>query len=156
MKQTKITFLAGLLAIAVGGSAFAQTAIISDTYTGTTSGTGFALGNGVNTGINPPTTRLTGTAVANLRYYQTATAKPASQYDINSGRLRVTADTTSSIGRFTLSANGSTPFDFGPALGAPYASATNKATYDVTISMRNNASGTQRFSFALATVEGDT
>jgi len=158
MKQIKVTLIAGLLAVAVGDTAFAQTTNISDTYSGTTSGTGFALGSGVNTGINPPTTRLIGSTVANLRYHPTATAKLASQYDINGSRLRVTADPTgnTAIGRFTLSANGSTAFDFGPALGTPYASATNKATYDVTISMRNNASGNPRFSFAIATVEGDT
>lgn len=143
-----------LLATLLGMSAFGQTTIISDNYNVTTSGTGFALGAGVNTGITPPTTRLTGTAAPNLRYYQTATAKLAASYDINSNRLRVGTD--SGIGRFVLSANGSTAFDFGPALGAPYASPSNQATYDITITMRNNASGTARFSFALATVEGDT
>ena len=157
MKRTNLTLLtAWLLAAALSGSAWGQTTIIADTYTAANVASGFNLGEGVNTGITPPTTRLTGTAAGNLRYYQTATGKAASQYDINSNRLRVVADTTSSIGRFTLSTTGSTPFDFGPSLGAPYASAANKATYDISISMRNNASTTARFSFAIATVEGDT
>lgn len=157
MKRRNLILIATLLLTAVVGNSALGQLIISDTYTvtgGDSTNSGFALGAGVNTNINPPTTRLTGSAVANLRYYQTMTAKPASVYDINNNRLRVGTD--GGIGRFTLSANGSTPFDFGPALGAPYATAANKATYDITISMRNNASTAARFAFAIATVEGDT
>ena len=75
MKRRILFSLAGLLlAVVVGGTAFGQTTIVSDNYNVTTTTTGFALDNGVNSGINPPTTRLTGTAAANLRYIQTATA----------------------------------------------------------------------------------
>ncbi len=54
--------MTGLLLVA-GAASYGQT-IIADNYNVTGSGTGFALNTGVNTGINPPTTRLTGTAAA--------------------------------------------------------------------------------------------
>ncbi|MDB6029359.1 MAG: autotransporter-associated beta strand repeat protein [Verrucomicrobiales bacterium] len=145
---------AGLLLLVVANASVrGATTIVSDNYTVTTSGTGFGLNAGVNTGINPPTTRLTGTAAANLRYLQTVTTRPAATYDINNNRVRITGD--NSIGRFTLSANGSTPFDFGPALGTSDATPANPISYDVKISMRNDATGSARFSLGLATVEGD-
>ncbi len=144
-----------LLTTLVTGNGFSQTTVVSDNYNVTTSGTGFGLGFGVNTLINPGVTnRITGTAAPTLRYIQTATGKATNSYDINSSRLRVSTD--SGIGRFTLSGNGSTAYDFGPAVGSRYATSNNPAMYDVTISMRNNANGTARFSFALATQEGDT
>jgi len=148
-----------LLAILTVGSAFGQTTIISDNYNITKNGTGFALDEGVNTGIIPPNTnRMTGTVAANLRYLQTVVNKDPSQYDIvSSARLRVVKDPSGSadIGRFTLSADGSSPFDFSSALGALYATPANPATYDVHISMRNDATGTARFSFGFATAEGN-
>jgi hypothetical protein len=147
-------FITALLCLA-GAAAYGQ-AIIADNYNVTGSGTGFALNTGINSGINPPTTRLTGTAAANLRYLQTFTSKSASQFDINSNRLRVTKDPSSSVsGRFTLSANGSTPFDFASALGTLSATPANPVVYDVKIGMRNDATTTSRFSFALSTVEAD-
>ena len=54
-------------------SIFGVATVVSDSYNVTASGTGFALNAGVNTGINPPTTRLTGSAAANLRYVNTGT-----------------------------------------------------------------------------------
>jgi autotransporter-associated beta strand protein len=145
---------AGLLLLLLANTtSHGATVIVSDNYTATTSGTGFALNAGVNTGINPPTTRMTGTAAGGLRYLQTVTTRPAASYDINNNRVRVTADVT--IGRYTLSANGSSPFDFGPALGTAYATPANPISYDVKISMRNDATASARFSFGLATVEGD-
>jgi len=141
--------------LVAGATAFGQV-IISDNYDVAANGTGFALNTGVNTGINPPTTRLTGTAAANLRYMQTFFSKPASQFDISSSRLRVVKDPTTSVsGRFTLSVNGSTPFDFGPAMGVPGATPATPVTYDLKISMRNDPTTASRFSFALTTVEGD-
>jgi hypothetical protein len=111
---------AGLLTailLLAGAAAYGQV-IIADNHNVTGSGTGFALNTGVNTGINPPTTRLTGTAAANLRYLQTFTSKPASQFDINGNRLRVVKDPTTSVsGRFTLSANGSTAFNLASLPG---------------------------------------
>ncbi len=150
----KTTFLAGLLlAVLAGGPAFGVTTIISDNYDVTTSGTGFALGEGVNTGITPPTTRLTGTAAANLRYLQRDISRPASQYSISGNTLKVAKDSNS--GRFTLSADGVTPFDFSQALGVQYATPGSKAIYDLKISMQKSKAGTQRFSLAIGTVEGN-
>lgn len=127
--------------------------ILSDNYNVTTSGTGFALGSGINTGINPPTTRFTGSAAANLRYYQTVTGKAVTAFDINANRLRVNTD--AGIGRFTLSADSATPYDFASDLGSLAATPASPAAYDLRISMRNNATSNARFSFALGTVEGD-
>jgi autotransporter-associated beta strand protein len=153
-KLHRLSLLLGLIpAILFSNQAFGSTVIINDSYTVTTSGTGFALNHGVNTGINPPTTRLTGTAATNLRYIQTVTNKPASVYDINSNRIRI--QTNSSIGRFTLSADGTTPFDFSSSLGTAAASPSTPAVYDVTISMRNDSTTAARFSFGVATAEGD-
>ncbi len=142
-----ILFLAGL-------TAHGQT-IIADDYNVTGSGTGFALGSGVNSGINPPTTRLTGSMAANMRYFRTATGRAETDYSIGANALQVAGGANS--GRFTLSNDGTTAFDFGPALGTSLATAVNPVVYDITISMANNsASGNQyRFSFALATVENN-
>ncbi|MDB6057482.1 MAG: Autotransporter-associated beta strand repeat protein, partial [Verrucomicrobiales bacterium] len=142
-----------IVAMLVAMSARAQTTVLSDNFTATTAGTGFALGAGVNTGINPPTTRITGSAAANLRYMSAVTTRPDTKYDINANRLRCVTD--AGIGRFTISANGASAFDFGPILGSAYASPTNPAIYDIKISMRNDATSTARFSFGLATAEGD-
>jgi hypothetical protein len=127
--------------------------IVGDSYNVTDSGTGFGLNAGVNSGINPPTTRLTGTAAANLRYLLTATTKATTAYSIAGSKLRVTS--AANPGRFSLSANGTTAFDFAPALGSGTASPQQPVVYDLAISMANNSAGTQRFSFALATAEGD-
>jgi endonuclease/exonuclease/phosphatase family metal-dependent hydrolase len=128
------------------------TTIVSDNYDVTDTNSGFALNAGINAGINPPTTRLGGTAKANLRYINTGT-KATNAYTITGNKLQVAAAATP--GRFVLSADGVTPFDFGPALGIAAASATNRVTYDLSIRMKNNSTGTQRFAFALGTTEGD-
>jgi hypothetical protein len=60
----------------------------------------------------------------------------------------------SQSGRVTLSADGVNPFDFGTALGIGTASAAQPVEYDVRISMDNNASGTERMSFAIGSIEG--
>lgn len=129
--------------------------IIADNYNVTGNGSGFALDNGVNSGINPPTTRLTGSAAADLRYIQTITGTPKAltSYTINNNKLQVAAAANS--GRFVFSADGTVPFDFGPALGASLATPSAPLTYDVTISIANSAAGTQRTSFGIATAEGD-
>ncbi len=135
-----------------GASAFGGE-IIRDNYNVTGSGTGFALGNGANSGINPPVTRLTGpAAAAGLRYMNTA-AKAGSAYSITSNKLRVTA--AANPGRFVLSTDGANPYSFSSALDTGGATPAHPAVYDVTISMNNNSAGTQRFSFALGTQEGD-
>ncbi len=131
----------------------AQTLILADDFNLTGSGTGFALGAGVNTGINPPTTRLTGTAASNLRYLHTATAKAGTAYTITDNRLAVAAAANS--GRFTYSADGTSAFDFAAALGIGSATPVAPVTYDITLSLANNSAGIQRFSFALATEENN-
>lgn len=154
MKKTLITTFSGLFLTTA--LVHAQTLILGDDYNVTGNGTGFALGQGVNTGINPPATRLTGTGAANLRYLRTG-AKPAAQYSITDNRIRVAMDpTTATTGRFTLSDDGATPFDFSSVLGTGAATPANPVVYDVTIHMENDATGTARFSFAIATEEGPT
>lgn len=127
--------------------------IIADNYDVAGSGTGFDLDSGVNSGINPPTTRLTGSTAANMRYLYTFTDKAAASYSITGNALQVAASANS--GRFTLSADGTTAYDFGPVLQTGYATAANPIVYEITISMLNNSAAQQRFSFALATVENN-
>lgn len=144
-----------LLCALYAASGFGQTTLIlSDNYEVETTTTGFELNSGVNFGINPPATRLTGAAAPNLRYFNTyPEGRSASKFGINSGRLRVLDGT--GVGRFTLTADGANPYDFSTALGTADATPSNPVIYEVRIRMRNDASGTQRVSFGLATVEGD-
>lgn len=126
--------------------------VVADNFNVTGLGSGFGLNAGINSGINPPTTRLTGSAAANLRYIPTTT-RASTTFSIASNKLRVTSDATA--GRFVLSADGVTPFNFASTLGTASATPQNPVVYDLSISMKNNSSGTQRFSFALGTAEGD-
>ena len=127
--------------------------LLSDDYNVAGSGTGFALGSGANSGINPPTTRLGGSLAPNMRYIVTDTSKAVSSYSITANKLSVASAANS--GRFTFSADGTTPFDFGSALTANLAWPGGPAVYDFTISMANNSAGIQRFTFALATAENN-
>ena len=148
----KTKTVVALCSVAVGGILHASTVLVSDTYTVTGSGSGFALNTGVNTGINPPTTRLTGTMAPNLRYINTGT-KATSAYTIGSNKLKVAS--VLNPGRFTLSANGTAAFDFGPALGVTGATPANPIVYDMAVNMDNDATATDRISFAIGTSEGD-
>ena len=127
--------------------------IVADNYNVATSGTGFTLNTGVNYGINPPTTRLTGTAASNLRYILTTTTKTNTAFSIASSKLRVIP--AANPGRFSLSANGTTAFDFASALGSTTATPQNPVVYDLAISMANSSAGILRCSFALGSAEGD-
>lgn len=133
--------------------AFSQSTIIGDNYNVTGSGTGFNLNQGVNAGINPPATRLTGNAASGLRYLYTqgGTPKATTAYAISDHKLVVAAAPNS--GRFTLSANGTTPFDFASALGVESATPATPVVYDISIKMANALSGTTRFSFGFGTHE---
>ncbi len=142
----------GLALVLTALTAHAQL-VVQDTYDVTGSGTGFTPGSGVNSGINLPPTRLTGSAASNLRYYPTFTSKAATAYTITGSKLKVAAAANS--GRFVLSADGATSYDFAPALGIAAATPLAPLTYDVTMSMANNSAGVQRFSFALGTADGD-
>jgi autotransporter-associated beta strand protein len=150
-----LKLLAGLLlAVVTGSPAFAATTIISDTCNVTTDTTGFALNTGVNYGIAPPTTRLTGTAAANLRYLNTADpARSANLYSIDSNRIKVGSGGNS--GRFALGANSTTPFNFASALGTGSATPANPIIYDVTVSMANSDSSTPRMSFGFGTIDAN-
>ncbi len=143
-------------ALLLAGAATQAQTVISDKFDVTNVGTGFALGEGVNSEINPPATRMTGSAVDGLSYLNRAT-KATTAYSIDAnGKVRVTSGAQS--GRFTLTGDGVNPFDFSTALGLASATPSAPVTYDVTISMDNNATspGTQRVSFALGTEEGTT
>lgn len=141
------TFICLLLAFSVSAQV-----VVSDSYNVAANGSGFGLDSGVNAGINPPTTRLTGTAAANLVYIPTAT-KSNTAFSIAGNKLRVTS--AANPGRFVLSADGVTPFNFASALGTGAATPQNPVVYDLSIRMANNSIGVQRFSFALGTAEGD-
>ncbi len=150
MKNSHAVAIATLLATSAASQA---QLVISDNYNAVNVGSGFVLGEGVNSDINPPATRLTGSAADGLRYINRALKVDTAYFIGGDARLRVNAGAQS--GRITLSADGSTPFDFGSALGIANATPANPVQYDVTLSMDNNASGTHRFSFALATEENN-
>ncbi len=150
MKRTAIASLLLLLAVTVTS---AQVVIIADDYNVAGNGTGFGLDTGVNSGINPPVTRLAGSVADNLRYIQTATGKAATAYSVTGNKLEVA--NAAGSGRFVLSADGVTPYDFSSALGIDSATPANPVVYDINISMANYASGIARFSFGLATQDGN-
>ncbi len=145
-----------ILAIQATQPAHGATLIVGDNYNVTTTSTGFNVNKGVNYGINPPATRLTGTAVANLRYLHTNPTKPPGQYGITANKLTVAEDPgTGTSGRFTLSADGSNPLNFSEVLGTEAATPANPVIYDIAIKMINTASSIARFSFGFGTVEGN-
>lgn len=133
-------------------SASAQTNILSDDYNVPGSGTGFALNSGVNSGINPPLTRLTGSAAPGVRYI-TTTTKAVTAFSITESKLQVTA--AANPGRFVLSADGTSSFNFAPLLGTGAATPAAPVVYELSIRMANQTPGVQRFSFAFGTAEGD-
>lgn len=147
-----LQWLLSCFLIAMAHSAVAVTTIVSDNYNVTGSGTGFDLNTGVNSGINPPTTRLTGIAKANLRYINTGT-KATNAFSVSGNNLQVTS--AANPGRFVLSSDGTNSFDFSSALGTTSASPSNRVVYDLNITVNNNSSDVQRCSFALGTAEGD-
>lgn len=155
MKSTLTLAVAALLAS--GAVARAQL-LVADDYGAANVNSGFALGEGVNSGINPPdTTRLAGSAASGLRYVYTqtgATIKPTSIYTLTpEGKVQIPRSANS--GRFSLSADGTTPLNFAPLLYTAGATPADPFVYDITISMANTLSGTTRFSFGIATVEAD-
>jgi endonuclease/exonuclease/phosphatase family metal-dependent hydrolase len=151
--KTKLVMLLFAFSLAMIDVARAQgTQIIGDTYNIDAMGSGFGLNTGVNAGINPPVTRLTGSAAANLRYLNTGT-KADTAYTIATNKIQIAS--AANPGRFVLSANGTTSFDFAAVLGTTAATPTNRVVYDLSIKMNNNSSGNQRCSFAIGTAEGD-
>jgi hypothetical protein len=147
MKRTT-TILAAILSTTVLADA---QVIVSDNYNVTANGTGFGLNQGLNTLLAPP--RFTGTAAEGLQYFSVGTARASTFYTITDDKLQVNAD--NSIARFSFSNNGTSAYDFSSDLGSSLATAATPLTYDIKISMANHENGTQRFSFGLATAEGD-
>jgi hypothetical protein len=151
MNNLSLIKLTALLSLAT--SPLHPQLILGDDYNVVGSGTGFALGSGVNSGIAPPTTRLSGSSAPNMRYMVTDATKAVASYSINASKLAVASAANS--GRFSLSSDGVTAFDFGSVLGTAGATPANPIVYEATISMANNSAGIQRFSFALGTVENN-
>jgi hypothetical protein len=144
-----------LLLLAITGTAQGAL-VLADNYDVAGNGDGFALGAGLNSGINPPATRLTGSltgSATDLRYLATNAAKVSTAYTITNGRFQVAAAQNS--GRVTLSNDGVVPFDFGSALGATTATPANPVIYELSTRMANTESGIFRFSFGIGTVEAD-
>jgi hypothetical protein len=131
----------------------AEIVVLSDDFNANSGTTrGFTLENGINFNINPPTTtRLTGTAADGLRYIQTDTGRGVNNYRITNNKAQVGA--ANGNGRFTLSVDGTAPYDFGTALGIASASVATPVTYDISIKMANNLTNQHRFSLGLATAE---
>ncbi len=129
-------------------STFGATTMLSDNYTAVNVNSGFALGEGLNSGINPPTTRLTGALSATMRYIKTG-AKNDSSYTISGNKARMPSGSQS--GRYSFSNDGVTTNDFGPALGISSATASSPIVYDIGITMNNG--GTARMSMGFGTTE---
>jgi len=156
MKKRSSSLVVGLALTLITAPVFGATYIVSDNFTAANVNSGFLPGEGVNSGINPPTvTRLTGTAVANLSYLKKGN-KGDTAYTISGNKCNITQGSQS--GRFTISEDGVNAFDFGPALGVANATPENPIVYDVAISMNNkvstNAATVGRMTFGFGTVEG--
>ncbi|HWI59332.1 MAG TPA: hypothetical protein VNZ22_19045, partial [Bacillota bacterium] len=155
MKRDKRSLLAGVALAALSlGAASGATLIIGDNYNVATTTTGFALDQGVNAGINPPTTRLTGTAAAGLRYYKYSGTKADSKHTITGNRLSISKATYFSILGLTA---GSGAYDFSTALRAPAASPGLPSVYEISFSLANStaaADGLKQCSFGLTTDPG--
>ncbi len=149
MKTNRIhIFLAALaLAIIPGVAARGQILIVADDYNVTGKGTGFALDAGVNTGINPPVTRLTGLAAPNLRYYQYSGAKTNTLHSIGTNRFYIARGVESTT--ITLGP-GAGAFNFSPVLRSVSATPDLPTVYEIRIKMAASPQGDQRFSFALS------
>ncbi|MFN7138514.1 MAG: hypothetical protein ACK4UN_04155 [Limisphaerales bacterium] len=137
--KTSLKLITGMFVGILVASAQGATLLVNDNYNVTGSGSGFALTKGANSGINPPTTRLTGSLSPGLRYIHTGT-KDTNSYTITGNKLKVVS--AANAGRFTLSANGTTPFDFGPAVGSDVATAAHPSVYELSLSMDNDSTGT--------------
>jgi hypothetical protein len=89
--MTRKSLFTGIIftGLLLGVNIRAATTIISDNYNLANVGSDFALGNGVNSGVNPPTTRLTGTTASGLRYIKTAGAKVDSAHLISANKFQV-------------------------------------------------------------------
>lgn len=152
-KPVKLTLLAcWFLASFADGSASGPTLIIGDQYDVTGSGSGFALGSGVNSRIKPTDPHLTGIAAPNLRYIKIAGTKDESAHIIADNKLAV-ARITSNCSTPALS-TGIGAYDFSAALGTLAATPAVSAVYEITLSIDNSAAGNQCCSFGLGASAG--
>jgi autotransporter-associated beta strand protein len=154
-RQQKLKLLGGVLLAAFAGVCVQGAQIIGDDYNVTGTGSGFALGSGVNSGINPPTTRLTGSAAAGLRYIKAFGAKADTAHTITGNKLQIARIATDSS---TLSLSpGSGTYDFATPLNILAATPAVPAVYDITINIASgggSSAGNQRCSFALSSTAG--
>ena len=151
----KYVSILALLLLAITKPAQGQI-VLADNYDVIGNGDGFALDAGLNSGINPPATRLTGSvtgSATDLRYVASNPAKASTAYTITNGKFQVAAAPMS--GRVTLSNDGFTPFDFGSVLGATTATPADPVIYELSTTMANSQGGVTRFSFGIGTVEAD-
>ena len=93
---------------------FGQTTIIRDDYNASGRGTGFLLNQGINSGIHPPATRLTGSAAPRITYLYTQGSRPRPPRLIRWRQQTCGGGGANSDG-YAL-ADGSTPFNFADAL----------------------------------------
>lgn len=149
------TLIAGAaLLTCITSSAPGQTLIISDTYDSPNVNSGFVLGEGINSGIIPPVTRLTGTAKDGLRYLKYAGGRNDNRFSVTGGKFTVGRDGTATS-TVVLSRDGAAAFDFAPALGTLAATQSAKGKYKIKVKMTHTyATGTPRFSFALSSAPG--
>ena len=137
------------------GSAHGATLIFGDDYNVINNGTGFNANNGVNSGINPPTTRLQGTAAADVRYIKVEGMRGGNvHYITNSvvgsppGKLYVGSGINAS--RLSLTNNsGGGLTDFGPALFSSAATPSVPSIYELRVNLAHF--GTNRVSFGIST-----
>lgn len=115
---------------------------------GSPAGTGFGANTGVNYQIG---TRLAGPLASGTSYLQTATGKPAGSYSIVSNRIQVAV--AINPGRFTFSADGSTPLDLGPTLGVTTATSNAPVVYELAAKIANRSTGAERTSIGLASAD---
>lgn len=152
MKTIKTSFAIGLLLASFSPLRTGAAEIVGDSYNVNNTGSGFALGSGVNSGINPPTTRLTGSAAANLRYVKTSGPKADSAHTIGTNKFAI-ARVSSDSSTISLS-TGTGAFDFGPVLNTLALSPSVPAVYDLSITIANGAGSSQRCSFAISSAAG--
>ena len=74
------TFIKSAAILLLAGAAVQAQTIIADNYDVVNVGSGFLANEGVNSGINPPATRLTGTAADGLRYINRASKVDTAYY----------------------------------------------------------------------------
>lgn len=151
LKFVRLNCLIAIALFALSGlSLFAQP-VLSDTCdvtSGNSSGTGFGANAGVNYQI---TSRLSGTKSNGVSYVQTATTKAPSSYSITGNKIYVA--TATGAGRFTFTANGSTPLDFGAALGSTTANPASPVIYELSAKVSNQSPGTERTSIGFAAAD---